>query len=423
MPSFNFQKKVLANGLRVIMVPVRGTEAITLLALFGVGSRYENIKLNGAAHFIEHMMFKGTQKRPTTMDISRPLDRIGADYNAFTAKDHTGYWITTVGKHFPLVSDVLFDMLLHSKFEATEVERERQVILEEIKMYQENPLMHIDDLFDSLIFAGHPLGWNIAGTKETMAGIGQKELLNFKNDFYNPRNAVVVVAGKLNKKVFSRINQGAQKFSGAGGKKQPLVFKFTKTKPVILHHQKVDQAQLALGFPAYHFKHKSLPALRLLNIILGGNMSSRLFIEVRERRGLAYFVRSEIDSFSDIGSWKVRAGLDVSRIEEAVRVIMGELAKIRLGVTEKELKDAKEFIRGKTVLSLEESAAQAEWCAKQELLMGKIFTPKEKMAEMDKVTLKDVKMVANELIKKEKLRCAVIGPWKDNNKFIKSVKL
>ncbi|MDP3296852.1 MAG: pitrilysin family protein [Thermodesulfovibrionia bacterium] len=413
----------MANGLRVIMVPVRGTEAITLLALFGVGSRYENIKLNGAAHFIEHMMFKGTQKRPTTMDISRPLDRIGADYNAFTAKDHTGYWITTVGKHFPLVSDVLFDMLLHSKFEATEVERERQVILEEIKMYQENPLMHIDDLFDSLIFAGHPLGWNIAGTKETMAGIGQKELLNFKNDFYNPRNAVVVVAGKLNKKVFSRINQGAQKFSGAGGKKQPLVFKFTKTKPVILHHQKVDQAQLALGFPAYHFKHKSLPALRLLNIILGGNMSSRLFIEVRERRGLAYFVRSEIDSFSDIGSWKVRAGLDVSRIEEAVRVIMGELAKIRLGVTEKELKDAKEFIRGKTVLSLEESAAQAEWCAKQELLMGKIFTPKEKMAEMDKVTLKDVKMVANELIKKEKLRCAVIGPWKDNNKFIKSVKL
>lgn len=419
MPSFCFRKKILPNGLRVISVPVEGTEAITLLVLFGVGSRYENLRFNGASHFIEHMMFKGTPKRPTTMDISRPLDRIGADYNAFTAKDHTGYWIRAAKKHFPLISDVLFDMLLNSKFEAQEVERERQVILEEIKMYQENPLMHIDDLFDSLVFAGHPLGWNIAGTKETMAGIGQKELLDFKKDFYNPKNAVIVVAGKVDKDVSWQMEKHMRDFGAFGKKRQSPAFNFKKTKPVEVYRQKVDQVQLALGFPAYDFESKKLPALRLLNVILGGNMSSRLFIEVRERRGLAYFVRSEIDSFSDIGSWKVRAGLDASRIEEAAKIIVAELEKIRQGVTEKELQDAKEFIKGKTILSLEDSAAQAEWCGKQELLTDKILTPKQKMDEQEKVTLFDVKKVAQELIRKEKLRCALIGPWRNIDKFIR----
>lgn len=424
MPSLSYQKKILANGARTILVPMPWTEAVTLLVLFGVGSRFETPKLNGASHFIEHMMFKGTDRRPTTLDIARELDRVGAEYNAFTAKNHTGYWITVSDQHLDLALDVLFDMLLHSKFNESEIERERRVILEEIKMYEENPLLRIDDLFEGLLFEGSALGQNIAGTKESMAKINRSHLLNYKNCFYGPKNAVIAAAGKIDKTVFKKIEWRASDFIKCLNKRKSVKrFHFKKTKPVRLYHQSVDQAQLALGFPAYSYFDKKMPALKLLNVILGGNMSSRLFIEVREKRGLAYFVRSEIDSFFDTGSLKIRAGLDASRIEEAIKVILNELSKICAGVSDNELQDAKEFLRGRLVLSLEDSAEQAIWCGKQELLTGKILTLREKIKEFEKVTLKEIKIIANDIIKKDYLRCALIGPWKDENKFIKFLKL
>jgi predicted Zn-dependent peptidase len=422
MLSFRFQKLTLKNKARIILVPMPSTEAVTLLVLVGVGSRYETPVLNGASHFIEHMMFKGTTKRPTTLDISRELDRVGAVYNAYTAKDHTGYWITIPAKHFDLAVDILFDMLFHSKFENEEIERERKVILEEIKMYKENPLMHIDELFDALIFMNHPLGWSIAGTEKTMIGIDRQKLLDFKEQFYQPRNMVVVAAGKIEKKTQEKIKEYLEEKPDASITKKASPFQFKKGKPVSLFEQKVDQAQLALGFPSYSYFHPRLPALKLLNVILGGNMSSRLFIEVRERRGLAYFIRSEIETFSDTGSFKIRAGLDVNRIEEAIKIILNELKRIKEGATAKELEDAKECIRGRLILSLEDSAEQAEWCGKQEILLNEIKTPRQRLAEIEQVTVEELKFVANEIIKSNRLRCALIGPWKDEDKFVKLLK-
>lgn len=423
MNVLKFQKETLSNGLRIIKVPMPWTEAVTLLTIFGVGSRHEPEKLSGVSHFIEHMMFKGTKKRPNTLAISRELDRVGAEYNAFTSKDHTGYWIKISKNHFDLALDVLFDMLLESKFDKVELEREKHVIREEIKMYDENPLMHIDALFEQIIFDGHPLGRDIAGTEKIVAAVSRDELVNFKKSFYRPEDTVIVVAGNLDKQAFSHIKKYGQQFSTKSKAPGHLdEFSFKKRDPLLLHYQKLDQAQLALGFPAYNYLHPHLPALKLLSIILGGSMSSRLFIEVRERRGLAYFVRSEVDSYSDTGSFKVRAGIDANRTEEAIKVIVAELKKILQGVSIKELDDAKEFVRGHLALSLEDSNEQADWCGKQELLLGDIKTPKEKMAEIDRVDLREIKSVANEIIKIDCLRCALIGPFKDKSKFLKLIK-
>ncbi|MEK7606781.1 MAG: pitrilysin family protein [Patescibacteria group bacterium] len=415
------QKFTLKNGLRVIFAPMPATQAATVLTLFSVGSRNETHALNGAAHYIEHMMFKGTEKRPTTLDISRELDRVGAEYNAYTGKDRTGYWITTAQRHLELALDVTFDMLLHSKFDHEEVERERKVIMEEMKMYEENPLMHIEDLFERAMFAGHELGWNIAGTKETMAGIGRKELVAFKQRFYYPRNTVVIVAGSFNE---AQTRQSIEEHMAGfrSGPKTPErlhPFHFKKASKVALHRQQVDQVQLALGFPSYGYGHKSLPALHLLNVVLGGNMSSRLFISVRERRALAYSVRSSADQYAETGSFKVRAGLDASRVEEAVHVILDELEAIKQGVSAKELADAKEYTRGKLGLALEDSAELATWYGDQELFLRKMKTPDEQLKKIDAVTLAQVKTVAQDLIKRDKLRCAIIGPWSDKTKFTK----
>lgn len=424
MSVFQFNKTIFNNGLRLITVPMPWTEAVTLLVLFGVGSRYEPAKLSGMSHFIEHMMFKGTKKRPNTLAISRELDRVGAEYNAFTSKDHTGYWIKISKNHFDLALDVLFDMLLDSKFDKDEFEREKGVISEEIKMYDENPLMHIENLFEKIIFDGHPLCRDIAGTEKIISAVSRDELVGFKKSFYRPEDTVIVAAGNLNKKSFSQIEKYGLRFQAESKTaRRSDQFSFKKRDSVLLHYQKVDQAQLALGFPAYHYLHLHLPALKLLSVILGGSMSSRLFTEVRERRGLAYFVRSEVDSYSDTGSFKIRAGIDVGRIEEAIKVIIRELKKICRGVSAKELANAKEFIRGHLALGLEDSNEQADWCGKQELLMGQIKTPKEKMSEIDKVNLREIKFVANDVIKKDFLRCALIGPFKDKEKFLKFVKL
>ena len=421
----SYKKFTLKNGLRVIFAPMPATQAATVLTLFGVGSRYETHALNGASHYIEHMMFKGTERRPTTLDISRELDRIGAEYNAYTGKDRTGYWITTAKKHLELALDITFDMLLHSKFDHDEVERERKVILEEIKMYEENPLMHIEDLFEGAMYAGHELGWNIAGTKETMAGIGKKELTAFKERFYYPHNTVVIVAGSFDetqtRQIIEKHMAGFR--SGKEAVRRPRLFHPKKNPTVALHHRQVQQVQMALGFPSYGYDHKNLPALHLLNVVLGGNMSSRLFISVRERRALAYSVHSSSEQYAETGNFKVRAGLDASRIDEAIHVILDELDAIRHGVSAKELEDAKEYTRGKLGLALEDSAELATWYGNQELFLHNMRTPDEQLKRIDAVTLGQVKAVAQDIIRREKICCAIIGPWSDKGKFSKLFKI
>lgn len=414
----------LKNGVRFLQVKTPWTKAATILVLTKVGSRYEDARTNGISHFVEHLMFKGTEKRPNTLAISGALDRVGAEYNAFTGKDYTGYYIKIPREHFPVAADTVFDMLTHSKFAEEELQRERKVILEEIKMYEENPLMHIEDLFESALFKGSTLGWNIAGSKASMMRITREDVVNFVKRNYSPKNIVVAVVGDLEKPVLDAVRDSCAEFSAhKGPAKKFAPATVAKGVSMRVHTQAVEQVQFSVGFPAYGYGDKHLPALKLLHVALGGNMSSRLFISVRERRGLAYTVRTDVSPYNDIGSFRVQAGLDAARLKEAITVIMQELARAKKGITKKELQDSKEFIRGKISLGFEDTLEIADWYGKQELIEGTILTPEEKIDSFMKVTLDDVKKVADTVIQDRTIAAGLIGPFENEKEFLPLLKL
>lgn len=446
------QKFTLKNGARLILVPQQNTAAVTVLILFRVGSRYETGNINGVSHFLEHMMFKGTRRRPTTSHISRELDSVGAEYNAFTGKDYTGYYIKIEARHLLKALDMLEDMLYHSKFDEEEFNRERKVIHEEIHMYRDNPMMRVEELIEEEIFAGNTLGWPIAGTEETMNGIAHANLVNYYKTYYIPKRTVIAVAGNqppetydIVKKLFSKPpkrslslprefknfypasleRQGAAVYPALlRSKGAVVVHKSSQPPRVKIEYKDTEQAQLALGWPAYKYLDKRLPALSVLSTILGGTMSSRLFISVRERKGLAYYVRTGVDVYEDTGSFQVRAGLARGRLEEALETIMDELRKIkRSGITSEELHRAKENIRGKLAIELEESSEIASFYGRQELFTNKTLTPEEKVSRILKVTREEVKVVVNDIIRQDRLSMATIGPYKDDAPFIKFLKL
>lgn len=424
-----YEKITLKNGLRVIFAPIKGAQTTSILTLFKVGSRYETKKLSGASHFIEHLMFKGTEKRPSTLDITRELDGFGAHYNAFTAKDHTGYYVKINSKHTDLAFDILSDILRNSKFDKKEMEREKRVILEEINMYEDNPLMYIDDLLEEIMFKGNTLAWHIIGSKKSVKEMDRKEVLKYYKKFYSPKNFVLCVAGHVDEKVKKEMKKYFGEYKA--GKYQPESFEEFRAgseksgKPKInLKYKETGQVQAALGFPAYSYSDPRIYPLYLLSAILGGNMSSRLFVSVREKEGLAYFIRSSLDLYEDTGALIIQAGLDKSRLAEALKIILKELKKIKeKGVSKEELKRAKDFIEGKTTLQLEDSIHVAEWFGKQELLTDEILTPQEKFDKIFAVKEKDIKEVAGDILKTAKINLALIGPFKSGEKFLKLLKI
>ncbi len=409
------QKYTLKNDLKVILIPQKNTKAVTFLVLFKVGSRYEPAHLAGASHFIEHLMFKGTKRRPTTLDISRELDGIGAEYNAFTDKDHTGYFVKCAAEYFDLGVDILSDMLFHSKFDKSEVEREKNVIVEEIRMYLDDPMMHIEDVIENLVFEGNTLGRDIAGSQKTVLSINREKMLDFKSQYYNPSNTLVVAAGNLKDNALKIIKNSFEDFAAQGkkGKDFSIFGKKQSSSRFDFLKRKTEQLQLAMGFPAYKYLDKKLPALALFSTIFGGTMSSRLFTEVRERRGLAYSVHSGIRPYQDTGIFLIRAGLDPKRFNEASEVIFKEIEKVKKsGVLEAELKRAKKTTEGRMALALENSSAVASFYGQQALLTDIIKTPEEKLKEIQKVTLADIKKVANEILDNKKMSIATISAIK-----------
>lgn len=424
-----YKKQTLKNGTRVHLIPVAGTDTATALVLVKVGSRYETPELNGASHFIEHLLFKGTKKRPSTMDISRALDSVGAEFNAFTGKDRTGYYIKAASEHLPLAIDMLYDMLFHSKFAPAEVKRERGVIIEEINMYHDNPLMYAEDLLEQTMFEGSSLGAEIAGTHQTMIEMPRAGVLDFHNEHYVPENIVVALAGKISKSAAMKLVRNT--FGRVpNGNKQPSIFvPFGDTpkrvKPrVKLQYKDTKQVQIALGFPSFGKNDKRVPATKLLASILGGTMSSRLFLSVRERKGLAYFIRASQSEYEDVGTFTIQSGLDMSRLGLATQIIVRELKSIkRNGVTAEELKRAKDNLHGRVTLALEDSMRQAEFYAEQDLFLNEVKTPKQRLAEFDKVTRAEVKRVANEIIDFKRWSIAGIGPYKTPASLLKHFKL
>lgn len=409
-----YQKYQLKNKTSVFLVPQKEAESATVLVMFPVGSRYENEKMAGVSHFIEHMMFKGTKKRPSTLILTREIDRLGAEYNAFTSKEYTGYYIKADAKYLDISLDILSDMLYSSKFEAREMKKEKTVIVEEIRMYHDNPLMNIENIFESLMFT-NPLGRDIAGNEKTVLNYDRKDVLCFRDEHYNPENMTIVIAGKYGENIKQILN----KYFGGWKNKELKDRKYEKGKfgeeRLKVEHKKTDQAQLMVGFPGFDYTDNLNPVVAVMNTIFGGSMSSRLFIEIRERRGLAYLVRSGADNFRDAGYLYIRAGLEAKNINKTIQVIKNEIKKlINKGVTVQELKDAKTHIRGALTLSLEDSSAQASWYAKEALFMSSIQTPEEKLQEIEKVTNTQIKALAKKVFDWKKVRVAVIGDVNKN---------
>ncbi len=415
----------LANGITLITIPVSGTKATTILAMFPVGSRYETKKLSGASHFVEHMMFKGTHQRPTAQDISREIEAYGADYNAFTNKDYTGYYIRINSADQAVAWDLLSDMLYHSKIEAAEVAKEKGAIVEELRMYKDNPLMAIEQLFEEVSFGNCPLGWDIGGTEQTVRGVSRAELWQYYQRHYSPRNMVLVVAGNINKR---RLKDLLPYFTKQAAPPKAENFSFYKNgfkkfawpaavlsleKRVLVQEKKVDQAQVIAGFPGIPNNHPDRFAASLLLHILGAGMSSRLFVEVREKRGLAYMVHSSSSLYRDVGLLYAQAGLDPARLKEAMAVIKTELMRLTTEpVTASELKNAQTSIAGSLALKLENSSFQAQWYAKEFMFSPVIETPERVIAALNKVMAKDIMRVAKRLFIPQAMRLAIISPLK-----------
>jgi predicted Zn-dependent peptidase len=410
-----YKKHILANGLRVILVPQTDTKAVTALVLFKVGSRNEQARINGISHFIEHMMFKGTVKRPNTIDISRTLDGVGAEYNAFTGKDMTGYYIKTAADKIELSLDMLSDMLMNSKFAAKELERERGVIIEEINMYEDNPRINIENDFDSLVFKGSPLALTVLGPKKVISSVIRSDFIKYMQQYYSAENMVIAIAGYMNEAKIKKLGEKYFSRFSTDNKRSKLMNNYSQQNStrVKFTDKKTEQAHLMLGFPAFSDTDKQQPVLKLLSTILGGGMSSRLFIEARERRGLCYFIRSEVNKYEDTGNLVIRAGLDIKRLEQAVDVILKQLKKLKTDlVNAAELKKAKEYIKGTTILGLEDSEAQAGWYARECLFKDQISTPAQKLKKIQAVKASDIQKVAQALFQSDKLNLAVIGPIK-----------
>jgi predicted Zn-dependent peptidase len=410
-----YQKTVLDNGLRILTSTMPHTRSVSVGFFVSVGSRYEDEKKNGITHFLEHMLFKGTTKRPTAKDISLAIEGIGGVFNASTGRELTTYWAKVAQNHFPIAVDVLADMLLNSKLDEEELEKERMVIIEEINMILDQPSDRVHQLANGLIWPNHPLGRDQAGTRESVGGLTRAMMQDYLKRHYQPANTVLAVAGNIEhddalKEILGQLSGWKKRTRGSY---LPMDEEQTAAR-LKLDHRPTQQAHLVLLLPGISRFDDDRYSASLLNTILGQGMSSRLFLEVRERRGLAYSVYSYLAPLQDTGLVGVYAGVDVQKIGEALKAIVAELDKAKQErVSEEELKKAKEFTKGRLLLQMEDSFAVAAWVGRQELLEDRVLSVDEVLEEVDTVTAEDVQRVAQELFQEEKLNLAVVGPCEE----------
>ncbi|MBI2577680.1 MAG: insulinase family protein [Candidatus Wildermuthbacteria bacterium] len=414
-----FKKTVLPNGLRIVTAPQSSTRAATVFVLVGTGSKYETKEINGISHFLEHMFFKGTKKRPSPMEVTEVLDTVGGMSNAFTSDEWTGYYAKVDAGHLDLALELISDIFLNSLLPAKEVQKEKGVIVEEINLYRDNPSMHIDDLWKELLYGDQPAGWNIVGTKESVASIMRADLLTYMKNQYVASNTVVCVAGNIDpEKTLKKIKDLFKSIPEADFKQKPKIAEIQQSPQVLLEHRPVDQTQIALGVRAFNLSDERRYAQDLLATSLGGMMSSRLFNEVREKLGLAYSIYSDSETNTDTG-WLVSvAGVRNDRVEKAITTILKEYEKMkRVLVSPGELDKIKEHEIGRHILQVESSDARAQFYAMQELLEKKISTPEELYAKIRSVEAEDIRQIARAIFKPENLNLVVLGPFKDKKPF------
>lgn len=419
-----FSKKVLENGLRVVTIPMKDNPTATVLVLVEAGSKYEDKKVNGISHFLEHMCFKGTTKRPKAIDISKELDALGSQYNAFTAQEYTGYYAKSDARHFRKIFDIVTDIYLNSTFPDVEMQKEKGVIIEEINMYEDMPQRHVQDLMMKLLYGDQPAGWNIAGEKKNILKMKRDDFVNYKKQHYLSEATVIVVAGNVTEKeVMAEVNKTFEKvFDGKKtGKKR---VEEIQTKPqALIKFKKTDQTHFVLGVRSCDLFSEKNAILSVLGGVLGGGMSSRLFQKLREEMGVGYYVRAYNDAYTDHGFFQISAGVDNKRIEEVIKAVLEECKKLKNErVSEEELNKVKECLIGNMKLSLESSDDIANFYGGQELLKRELKNAEEKADEIRKVTAEQVESMAYDIFQNKNLNLALIGPFKEKAKFLKLLK-
>ena len=418
-----FQMNTLKNRLKVITHYMPDSHGVTAGIFVGTGSRYENSGHAGISHFLEHMFFKGTKKRPTPADISRSIEAIGGHANAATSQDYTFFYNQVPPSHARTALEVLSDMINNSLFERDAITREKLVVLEELNMYLDTPSRYVYDILMNLTWPRTDLGRDVIGAQSSINAIQRQDILDYINANYQPQNTVVSVAGKFSR---AAILKDIDKYFGSAENKKLPVFKKvrdTQTRArVHIHTKKTDQVHLALGVPSLPYNHKDEPALTLLDTILGSNMSSRLFLNIRERQGLCYSIHSFVEKFAETGLFGIAAGLNTAKINEAIRSIVGELVKLtKEKVSSSELDNAKEYLKGNLYLQMDSTDYMAIWYGGQGLFGKNIKTPERKIDELSRVKENDINRLAGKLFRKEKFNLAVIGPFgeKDEKRFLK----
>lgn len=420
-----YKKTTLSNGLRIVTIPIKSTKTVTVLVLVATGSKYETKEINGVSHFLEHMMFKGTKKRPILLKIVEPLDRIGSKYNAFTSQEYTGYYVKANSKHLDLLMDIISDITLNPNFNKEEIDKERGVIIEEINMYEDDPSSKIDDIWNDLLYGDQPAGWDVGGKKEVIAKLTRDDFIKYHRDHYVASKTVVMVSGMIKPNyVTTKIKNFFNSISDFKGKDKLKTKEFQKNPEVKLFYKKTDQTHIALGVRSYNIWDNRRFAVGVLATILGGGMSSRLFNILRDKLGIAYYVRTGGNETTDVGSLATWAGVNNKRAEEAIKAILSEYKKIKTEkVSPEELNKAKEHMEGSLILGIETSDELASFYGFQEILKNEIMKPEEVIKKIKAVTAKEVLEAAQDIFRPEKLNLAIIGPFKNNKQFVNLLKI
>ena len=419
-----YQKKVLDNGLRIITCPMPHTRSVSICIYLGAGSRYESEAQAGVSHFIEHLCFRGTEKRLSAKDISGAIEGVGGVLNGGTDKELTVYWCKVAQPHFHLALDVLADMVLHSRFEKKDIEKERKIIIEEISMSKDAPNQLVGMILDELLWPDHPLGRDVAGTNKSVEDMSRELMLDYMASEYSPANTVIAIAGNIeHEEAVNEVN----KILGGWENKKPrlnfLPYIEDKNPRFKVEKRDTEQTHLCLALPGVSLSDSRRFTIDLLNVILGEGMSSRLFIEIRDKLGLAYNIHSYLDHFQDSGALTIYAGVHPKSLEIGITAILEQLALLKEKISDEEITKAKELSKGRLLLRMEDSRSVAGWVGGQEILSGKIMDVEEVVAIIEKVTAEEMRAVAKELLVGDKLRLSVVGPVKSTDHLEKLLKI
>ena len=419
-----YQKTTLDNGLRLITVNMPHTLSVAVSFFIGVGSRYETEAEAGISHFIEHLLFKGTAKRPTAREISEAIEGVGGILNGGTSKELTVYWCKVAQAHFPRALDVLVDMLLHPRFDPQDIERERQVIIEEISMARDVPQHWVNILIDELLWPEHSLGRDVAGNKQSVTAITREMMLDYRAGQYQPNRTVVAIAGNIQHQ--EMVTAASQALGDWTSQRPPAgysVYREQLGRRLYVETRDIEQAHLCLALPGLPLLHPKRFTLDLLNVILGEGMSSRLFAEIRDKLGLAYSIHSYVEHLLDSGSVTIYAGVKPQNLPTVIKAILEQLAQLKELIPESELSKAKEQSKGRLLLRMEDSRNVAGWMGGQEILTGRILSADQVVSIVDAITADELKQLAQELLVDSRLRLAVVGPITNDEPLEELLKL